>query len=80
MTIKTLLGMTSNNRNSGNSGNSRSNWTFGWTCSQAAALSANAASKTVKPKTASREVSQADRQVETYGIYGVLATRSVYGR
>jgi len=69
MTIKTLLGMTSNNRNSGNSG---SNWTFGWTSSQASVLSANTGAKAVK-----RGVSQADRQV---GMYGVLATRGVSGR
>ena len=66
MTIKALLGMTSNNSNSG------SNRTFGWPSSQASALSANVVSKTTK-----LDVTQADRQV---AMYGVLATRNVTGR
>lgn len=78
MTIKTLLGIApgnngnrNNNRSSGSSG-STGNWTFGWTPSQASALSGNAKSKDVK-----RDSGQSDRQV---GVYGVLATRSVSGR
>ncbi|WP_139227300.1 hypothetical protein [Collimonas sp. OK307] len=64
MTIKKLLGIASGNRKGGNAGN----WTFGWTPSQASALSGNAKSNNVK-----RDFAQDNRQV---GVYGVLATRS----
>jgi len=66
MTIKTLLGMSPNNRS-----NSGSSWTFGWTPSQASALSGNAR------HAAKREAGQGERQV---GVYGVLATRNLNGR
>lgn len=75
MTIKTLLGISANNRSRGSNssnGSSGSSWTFGWTSSQAAALSTSAA-----PKAAKRRVSEADRQV---GVYGVLATHNATGR
>lgn len=64
MTIKKLLGIAPGNHKGGNSGN----WTFGWTPSQASALSGNAQSNNVK-----REAVQGSRQV---GVYGVLAIRS----
>ncbi|GAC1324105.1 MAG: hypothetical protein NVSMB28_17970 [Collimonas sp.] len=63
MTIKKLLGIAPGNR-TGNTGN----WTFGWTPSQASALSGSAKSNNVK-----RESAQGNRQV---GVYGVLAIRS----
>lgn len=71
MTIKTLLGMAPGNRNNANNGGG-SNWTFGWSPSQASALSAKA-----KPKNLKRDTSQSDRAV---GMYGVLATRGFNGR
>ncbi|SFB18777.1 hypothetical protein SAMN04515620_12410 [Collimonas sp. OK607] len=64
MSIKKLLGIAPANRNGGNAGN----WTFGWTPSQASALSGKAKSNNVK-----RESAQGNRQV---GVYGVLAIRS----
>lgn len=71
MTIKTLLGMASGNRSKVNSG-SGGNWTFGWSPSQALALSTNA-----KPNNLKRGANRSDRAV---GMYGVLATRSINGR
>ncbi|PFH08734.1 hypothetical protein BCF11_1105 [Collimonas sp. PA-H2] len=68
MTIKTLLGLASGKQNKANSGGS--NWTFGWSPSQASAHSSNA--KPVK-----RSAASSDRAV---GMYGVLATRSGNGR
>lgn len=64
MTIKKLLGFASGSHKGGNAGN----WTFGWTPSQASALSGNAKSNNGK-----RESTQDNRQV---GVYGVLAIRS----
>jgi hypothetical protein len=71
MTIKTLLGLASGNRNKANKA-SRGNWTFGWSPSQASALSSKAP---VKP--AKRSVGSSARPV---GMYGVLATHSGNGR
>lgn len=67
MTIKTLLGLASGKQNKVNSG---SNWTFGWSPSQASALSG-------KAKPVKRSAASSDRAV---GMYGVLATRSGNGR
>ncbi|AMP06649.1 hypothetical protein [Collimonas pratensis] len=67
MTIKTLLGLASGKQNKVNKGG---NWTFGWSPSQASALSGNG-------KQAKRSTASSDRAV---GMYGVLATRSGNGR
>ncbi|WP_143036304.1 hypothetical protein [Collimonas sp. OK242] len=67
MIVKKLLGIAPGNRKAGNTGNT-GNWTFGWTPSQASALSGNAKSNNVQ-----RETARGNRQV---GVYGVLAIRS----
>ena len=69
MTIKTLLGLASGKHSKAGNG-SGSNWTFGWSPSQASALSGNG-------KQAKRSAAPSDRAV---GMYGVLATRSGNGR
>ncbi len=63
MTIKTLLGLASGKHKKVNNGSS---WTFGWSPSQASALSAKTAQ-------ARPNAGAGDRAV---GMYGVLATRN----
>ncbi len=75
MTIKTLLGIAPGNRSNRGSGGT-GNWTFGWTPSQASALSGNAKAKNIK-RDIKRDTGRNERQV---GVYGVLATGSVTGR
>ncbi|WP_211443380.1 hypothetical protein [Collimonas humicola] len=65
MTIKTLLGLASGKHKKANNG-SGSSWTFGWSPSQASALSAKATQ-------ARPDAGVGDRAV---GMYGVLATRN----